>query len=254
MSINSHVDAFMEQFDHEGLTFDDVSLITQYADFLPENADLGSHLTSRIPVAMPFLSAAMDTVTESGMAIAMAMLGGIGIIHKNLSPEIQSKNVDTVKHHLNGLINDPIVFHTGDTLATVRERSHRKAFSFSGFPILNADEQLVGILTGTDIRFSEDPDAKVTDVMTSDVITAEPETTLSQAYEIMMRIKKGKLPLVDNGKLVGLYSFSDVKAIIENVAPEYSRDSRYRLRAGAAVSQNDNERAERLADVNVDVI
>jgi IMP dehydrogenase len=196
----------------------------------------------------------MDTVTESGMAIAMAMLGGIGIVHKNLSPEIQSKNVDTVKHHLNGLINDPIVFHTDDTLGTVRERSQRKAFSFSGFPILNAEEQLVGILTGTDIRFSEDPDAKVTDVMTSDVITAEPETTLSQAYEIMMKIKKGKLPLVDNGRLVGLYSFSDVKAIIENVAPEYSRDSRYRLRAGAAVSQNDHQRAERLADVNVDVI
>lgn len=254
MSTNSHIDAFMEKFNHEGLTFDDVSLITQYADFLPEEAELGSRLTSRIHVAMPFLSAAMDTVTESELAIAMAMLGGIGIVHKNLTPEVQSGHVGTVKHHLNGLINDPVVFHTTDTLATVHERRRHMGFSFCGFPILDENDKLAGILTGTDIKFSENPDAPVTEVMTSDVITAQPETTLSEAYEIMIKIKKGKLPLVDDGKLVGLYSFSDVKTLIENVAPEYSRDSRYRLRVGAAVSQNDHKRAEMLADADVDVV
>ena len=253
MSMNPHVDALMAQFPFEGLTFDDVSLVTNYADFLPHETDTASRLTSRIALKMPFVSAAMDTVTEADMAIAMAMLGGIGIIHKNLPPAVQTKQVDRVKHHLNGLIVDPIVFHSGDTLATVAERKERKGYGFSGFPILDDKENLVGILTATDIKFSGNPSAQVTDVMTAQVITAPPGTDLQAAYGIMLKHKIGKLPLVKDGKLVGLYSFSDVRSIIENASPDYNRDAQYRLRVGAAISTGDHARVEQLAAAGVDV-
>jgi IMP dehydrogenase len=254
MSWNPNMDAFMETFPHEGLTFDDVSLVTCYADFLPDDADVSSRLSTRIRLNMPFASAAMDTVTEHQMAIAMAMLGGIGIIHKNLAPPDQARQVDSVKHHLNGLILDPIVFHTEDTLETVREKRERKGYSFSGFPILNDSEELVGILTATDIKYCEDRNARVTDVMTPNVITASPGTDLQQAYRIMMQNKIGKLPLVEKGRLVGLYSFIDVRTLIENAQPLYNRDAKYRLRVGAAVSHSDYERVDMLASAGVDVI
>lgn len=254
MKKNSDMEAFMKQFQHEGLTFDDVSLITRYADFLPEETDLSCNLTSRIRGQIPFVSAAMDTVTEAPMAIAIAMLGGIGVIHKNLSADIQAKNVASVKHHLNGLILTPIVFHTTDTLETIRAEKESRNFSFSGFPILDKNEHPVGILSSTDIRFSRNANAPVTDVMTTEVITAPEGTTLQEAYEIMTHRKIGKLPLVKDGKLVGLYSFSDVKALVEHKHPQYNRDSKYRLRVAAAISQNDHARAERLADADVDII
>ncbi|MBA4386373.1 MAG: IMP dehydrogenase [Verrucomicrobia bacterium] len=244
----------MDQFPHVGLTFDDVSLVTQYADFLPEDADISSRLTTRIRVNMPFVSAAMDTVTERDMAIAMAMLGGIGIIHKNLPASVQAKHVSRVKHHLNGLIGDPVVFRSTDTLETIRKEKERRGFSFSGFPILDANDYLVGILTSTDIKYSRDANAKVADVMTSQVMTAPQGTTLEKAYDVMMKHKIGKLPLIKNGKLTGLYSFSDVKTLVEHVKPMYNRDEKYRLRVGAAVSQGDHERAGALAERDVDVI
>jgi len=251
---NEHVKAFMEQFPHEGLTFDDVTLVTQYADFLPDQADTTSRLTTRINVNIPFVSAAMDTVTESEMAIVMAMLGGIGIVHKNLAIKAQVKHVAAVKHHLNGLIIDPIVFRTADTLETVRKVKEDKKFTFSGFPILDDNDNLVGILSSTDMRFSKKKNAKVTEVMTTEITTAPPGTSLQKAYDIMMRNKIGKLPLVKDGKLVGLYSFTDVKNLVEDEQPMYNRDSKYRLRVGAAISQNDHERAEALAAAGVDVI
>ncbi len=254
MSVNAHVDAFMAQFPHEGLTFDDVTLVTNYADFLPDDTDISTRLTTRIGLALPFVSAAMDTVTEAGMAVAMALLGGLGVIHRNLTPAAQAKHVDKVKHHLNGLIVDPIVFHSGDTLATVGERRERKGYAFSGFPILNDREELVGILTATDIKFSGNPNAPVADVMTSQVVTAPPGTDLQEAYRLMIKHKIGKLPLVKDGKLVGLYSFSDVRTLIENAAPHYSRDAKYRLRVGAAISSGDHARVEKLADAGVDVL
>jgi IMP dehydrogenase len=251
---NPHIDAFMKQFPFEGLTYDDVTLITQYADFLPEETSIATRLTSRINLNMPFVSAAMDTVTESSMAIGMAMLGGIGVIHKNLTPKIQAKYVASVKHHLNGLIIDPIVFRTADTLETIRIKRQEKNYSFSGFPILDDQDNLAGILTATDIRYARNPNAKVTDVMTRQVITAAPETSLRDAYDIMMKNKIGKLPLIKGGKLVGLYSFSDVKSLIENDRPLYNRDTLYRLRVAAAVSATDHDRVDILAKEDVDVI
>lgn len=254
MSQNGYIDDFMEQFRFEGLTFDDVSLIPDQADFLPDDADIRTRLTARITLNMPFVSAAMDTVSEAPMAVAMALHGGIGIIHKNLTPREQAKQVGVVKHHLHGLIRDPIVFRDTDTLETIRARKEAKGFTFSGFPILDRAGKLVGILTSTDIKYARDRGAAVTDVMTKRVITAPRDTDLQQAYDFMMRRKIGKLPLVHNGKLVGLYSFTDVSTLVENVQPMYNRDAKYRLRVGAAVSPKDHKRVEALADADVDVV
>ena len=251
---NEHMRAFMAEFPFQGLTFDDVSLVTQYADILPEEADLGSRLTAGIHANMPFLSAAMDTVTETEMAIVMAMLGGVGVIHKNLPPDVQARQVGRVKHHLNGRIDDPIAFHTSDTLEAVLAEKQRREFSFSGFPILDENDKLAGLLTSNDMKFAADPKVPVREIMKADVTTAPPATTLQEAYEIMMRRKIGKLPLVKAGKLVGLYSFTDVKTLVESVQPPYNRDAKHRLRVAAAVSQSDYERAEALAAEDVDII
>jgi len=245
----------MDQFLHEALTFDDVSLVTQYADFLPDQAEIRSRLTRRITVNIPFVSSAMDTVTESQMAIAMALQGGIGIIHKNLPAKAQAQHVARVKHYLNGLIRDPIVFRSTDTLETVEQTRQKKGFVFSGFPILDANDRLVGILTAADIKFASDPKAAVTDVMTAVVISAPPDTTLQQAYALMKKNRIGKLPLIDKaGRLAGLYSFSDVRTLVEDAEPQYNRDEKYRLRVGAAIGPSDQERVEALAREHVDVV
>jgi IMP dehydrogenase len=254
MSQNKYIDDFMETFPYEGLTFDDVSLITQYADFLPGDTDISSKLTRNVGVKIPFLSAAMDTVTEARMAISMAMMGGIGVIHKNLDPEVQALHVSRVKHHLNGLISDPITFNVNDTLESIAVRRGQKGYSFSGFPILDDDGRLVGILTSKDIRFSRSKRAKATEVMTADVITAKADTNLRQAYDLMQQHKIGKLPLVENGKLVGLYSYADVRRLIENEEPLFNRDEKHRLRVAAAIGPGDYERAEILNQEDVDVL
>ena len=254
MSQNKHIADFMKTFPYEGLTFDDVSLITQYADFLPGDTDITTRLTRNIRVKIPFLSAAMDTVTESRMAISMAMMGGIGVIHKNLDPEAQAQHVSRVKHHLNGLISDPITFNISDTLETIAIRRTEKGYTFNGFPILDDDGKLAGILTSKDIRFSRSKRAPVTDIMTRDVITAKPDTNLRQAYDLMQKHKIGKLPLVDKGQLVGLYSYADVRILIENEEPLFNRDEKYRLRVAAGLGPGDFERAEILNDEEVDVI
>ncbi|MEN8254728.1 MAG: IMP dehydrogenase [Verrucomicrobiota bacterium] len=254
MSQNKHIADFMKTFPHEGLTFDDVSLITQYADFLPGDSDISSKLTRNVGVKIPFLSAAMDTVTEAQMAISMAMLGGIGVIHKNLDPEVQARHVSRVKHHLNGLISDPITFNINDTLETIAIRKAEKGYNFNGFPILDDNGKLVGILTSKDIRFSRSKRAPVSDLMTTNIATAEPDTNLRQAYDIMQQHKIGKLPLLENGKLVGLYSYADVRRLVENEEPLYNRDDKHRLRVAAGVGPGDYERAEILNENEVDVL
>jgi IMP dehydrogenase len=254
MSRNAFMDEFMSRFPHEGLTFDDISLVTRYAEFLPDETVIASRLTSRITVNIPFLSAAMDTVTEAPMAVQMALLGGIGVIHKNLPIREQASQVGIVKHHLHGLIRDPIVFRDTDTLEYVQERKRQKGFRFSGFPVVNAAGALVGLLTSTDIKYADAQATLVSHAMTTHVITAPPDTGLEEAYRLMMANRIGKLPLVSNGKLVGLYSFTDVSTLIRNVEPLYNRDTRYRLRVGAAVSPDDHERVEALSAENVDVI
>ena len=244
----------MKTFKHEGLTFDDVSLITQYSDFLPNESDISAQLTKNISQKIPFLSAAMDTVTEAPMAISMAMMGGIGVIHKNLDAKDQAAHVSRVKHHLNGLIQDPVTFNATDTLKIISDSREKNRYTFSGFPIVDKNKKLVGILTSKDIRFSPSKTAPVSEIMTKKVITASPNTNLKQAYDIMLKQKIGKLPLVKNGKLVGLYSFADVKSLIKNVEPLFNRDSNYRLRVAAAVGPNDHKRVELLNNEQVDIL
>lgn len=254
MSLNPHLDQFMRAFPHEALTFDDVSLVAEYADFLPADADLTTRLSRRINLNMPLISSAMDTVTESRMAIAMAMQGGIGIIHRNLSIDRQAALVREVKHHLNGLISAPVTFRANQTLEEVHRTRQQKGYGFSGFPILDESDRLVGILTSSDIKFARGRQVHIRDVMTTELVTAPRGTTLQQAYEIMVKNKIGKLPLVENGRLVGLYSFSDVSTLIHNIQPLYNRDAEYRLRVGAAVGPADHERVAALADQQVDVL
>ena len=254
MSQNAFLDQFMQAFSNEGITFDDVSLSTGYADFLPHEASIHTRFTRRIGLHVPFVSAAMDTVTEENMAIAMAMLGGIGVVHKNLSTRRQARIVSAVKHHLNGLITAPITFRTDQTLTDIRRIKQDKNYSFNGFPILDENEHLVGLLTSRDIKYATSPDAPVTEVMTRELITAPPETDLEQAYAIMHRNKIGKLPLVKDGKLVGLYSYSDVRTLIGDVEPLYNRDEQYRLRVAAAVGPYDHERIEALVERHVDAV
>ena len=254
MNINPSVAAFMARFPNEGLTFDDVSLVTQYADFLPDEADVHARFSARIGLNIPFVSAAMDTVTEARMAIAMSLQGGIGVIHKNLTPRDQAKHVGTVKHHLHGLIRDPIVFRASDTLERVLLAKKEKGYAFSGFPILDDNDKLVGILSASDIKFARHPSVRVSEIMTPTVVTAPAETTLHQAYEIMRTRRIGKLPLVENGKLVGLYSFTDVRMLEDNVEPLFNRDSRHRLRVAAAIGPHDHERVEMLAAEDVDAV
>ncbi len=254
MTKNKHLDEFIRSFPHTALTYDDVSLVTQFADFLPGETDISARLTSRIRVNVPFVSAAMDTVTEARMAIHMALLGGIGIIHKNLGPEDQARLVRSVKHHLNGLIASPVTFRTTDTLMQVRSIRAEKGYNFSGFPILDPDGRLAGILTETDLKFARNDSDLIRDVMNPNVITAQEGTSLEQAYQLMLKNRIGKLPLVKDGKLIGLYSFTDVRTLIKHDRPMYNRDEKHRLRVGAAVGPNDQARVERLAEQEVDVV
>ena len=255
--MNKHMDQFMKAFPFEGLTYDDVTLVTQYADFLPDDASLETRLTSRITMKIPFVSAAMDTVTESPMAIAMALAGGIGCIHKNLEEDDQAREVAKVKNYLNGLIASPVCFHQDDDISFLRSEKRRMGLKFNGFPVLDDKDRLVGMITSSDMRFAPMDAMKLRDVMQPAPITAKPGTSLKKAYDLMRAAKVGKLPLVDKaGRVVGLYSFTDVQRLVENQNPTYNCDSKFRLRVSASVSggRGDLTRMEKLADAGVDVV
>jgi IMP dehydrogenase len=253
-TLNPHLDALMQAAGDTALTFDDVTLVTQYADFLPSDTVLETQLTRRVKLNIPFVSAAMDTVTEARMAIELARLGGIGVIHRAMPPHAQAKQVARVKHYLNGLISDPITFNENCTVAELLRMHEEKGYKFLGFPIVNDGGVLTGILTARDIKFLASTAVRVKDVMTTRLVTAPPATTISQAFEIMRKNKVGKLPIVDNGKLVGLYSFTDVRNIIEGIEPLINRDETHRLRVAAAIGTQDHERAGMLAAEHVDVL
>ena len=205
-----YIDKFMAAFEFEGLTFDDISLVTQYADFLPHDADVSSRFSRNVKLNIPFVSAAMDTVTESAMAIAMAQLGGIGVIHKNLPVERQADEVRKVKYYLNGIIRTPVVFREDQTVEEMMNEKRARKYSFSGFPIVDAAGGLVGIITARDIKFLTDYRIKIRDVMTKKPVIARDGVSMQEAYRIMLENKVGKLPMVDaNGRLCrGHYQFT----------------------------------------------
>ena len=255
--MNRELDAFMRNFPYEGLTYDDVTLVTQYADFLPDETSIETNLTSRIRMKAPFMSAAMDTVTEAPMAIAMALAGGIGCIHKNLEEDDQAAQVRLVKKHLNGMIESPVCFHENDDIGYLRSYKLEHKIKFNGFPVLDDENRLVGMITSSDMRFAPLNAAKLKDVMQKSLLTAKPGTSLKKAYELMRANKIGKLPIVDrNGRIVGLYSFTDVSRIVENSDNSYNIDDKFRLRVSASVSggKGDLSRMEKLADAGVDVV
>ncbi|MGH7481052.1 MAG: IMP dehydrogenase, partial [Longimicrobiales bacterium] len=238
----------------EGLTFDDVLLVPAHSRVHPRDTDVATRLTRGIRLSIPLISAAMDTVTESQMAIAMAREGGIGIIHKNMPIDRQAAEVDRVKRSESGMILNPITLSPdrpiGEALRLMTQ------FSISGVPIVEDDRRLVGIITNRDLQFETDPRLPIREIMTSDgLITAPVGTSLDEAERILHRHRIEKLPVVDDqGRLRGLVTVKDI--FKRRQFPNACKDEHGRLRVGAAVgaSRRDLERAAALADAGVDVL
>ncbi|MCD4824450.1 MAG: IMP dehydrogenase [Phycisphaerae bacterium] len=234
----------------DGITFDDVLLIPAHSNVVPQEVDTSTQLTRNIRLNIPLVSAPMDTVTESALAIALAQEGGLGFIHRNLSAEAQAREVEKVKRSENGIINDPVTLPPTESTVTVRKAM--KKHNVSGFPIVEAGGKLVGILTQRDMKFLSE-DKPISEVMTKEnLITAPPNTSLDEAKEILSRGKVEKLLLVEDGKLAGLITMADIEKTRQY--PQSCRDQRGRLRVGAAVGVMDIERVEALIAKDVDVI
>jgi IMP dehydrogenase len=235
-------------------TFDDVLLVPAKSEVLPRDVDVSTKLTQRIKLNIPLLSAAMDTVTESKMAIAIAREGGIGIIHKNMSIEKQASEVDKVKRYESGMILNPITLTPDRKVREAVEIMNH--YKISGIPIVDSNGKLVGILTNRDLRFNPDLDAEVSKYMTnSNLITAPLGTTLEEAEKILQKYKIEKLPVVDkDGYLRGLITFKDIQK--KKKYPNACKDEHGRLRVGAAVGVRSDtlERVEELKKAGVDVI
>ncbi|MDE6967020.1 MAG: IMP dehydrogenase, partial [Clostridia bacterium] len=243
----------MSKIMKEGLTFDDVLLIPQYSNVLPNTVSLATQLTDNIKLNIPMLSASMDTVTEYELAIAIAREGGIGMIHKNLSIAEQALHVDRVKRSEHGVITDPFFLAPSNTLEDANNLMRK--YRISGVPI-TVDGKLVGIITNRDLRFETDFTQKISDVMTSEnLITAKQGITLEEAQKILCKNRIEKLPLVDEkNNLKGLITIKDIEKAIQY--PNSAKDSNGRLLAGAAVGvTNDTlERVEELVKSKVDLI
>ena len=236
----------------KALTFEDILLIPQYSEVLPKEVDIKTVLTKNIKLNIPFVSAAMDTVTEHQAAIKMARLGGIGIIHKNMDIASQAKEVSRVKKSESGVINEPIHLKPDDTLQDANNLMHE--YKISGFPVVGDNNELVGILTNRDLRFENDMRKKVEEVMTkAPLITAKKGISLDEAEKIFHQHKIEKLPLIDeNGILSGLITIKDLKKRKE--FPNSFKDKYGRLGVGAAIGVGQYDRAEALIDADVDVL
>ena len=248
MSLNS------TKFIGEGLTYDDVLLVPAYSNVLPNQVNLGSKFTRNIELKSPIVSAAMDTVTESALAISIAQQGGIGVIHKNMSVELQAKEVRKVKRSESGMILDPVTLKldstVGDALNLMAEHK------IGGIPVVDESRKLVGIVTNRDLRFEKSMGRSITEVMTSDnIITTKESVDLKKAEQILQSHKIEKLPVVDDeNNLVGLLTFRDIMKVKEH--PNSCKDDFGRLRVAAAVGASGDflERAEALVNAGVDAI
>lgn len=243
-----------DKFAKEGLTFDDVLLLPRESNFTPNEVELATHLTKTIKLNIPLMSSAMDTVTESEMAIAIAREGGIGIIHKNMTIEEQAAEVDKVKRSENGVIANPFSLSPEHTLKDADDLMAR--YRISGVPICDPDKKLIGIITNRDLRFETDFDKKICEAMTSEhLVTAPQGTTLKEAQKILSKYKIEKLPIVDKDMhLKGLITIKDIEKAIRY--PLSARDNNGRLLVGAAIGVTDDalNRVQAVVDAGVDVI
>lgn len=246
--------AFADKFSTEGFTFDDVLLLPAYSEVLPREVSLATKFTRNLTLNAPIVSAAMDTVTEQSLAIAIARQGGIGVIHKNMSIAAQAEQVRSVKRSESGMIIDPVTLkvdaQVGDALRLMNK------YKIGGIPIISDDHHLVGILTNRDLRFETELDRPVSDIMTTrNLITAPPATTLEEARKILQQHKIEKLPVVEtSGKLVGLITYKDIMKVQDY--PNSCKDHRGRLVVAAAVgvTHDLHERVAALVNVEVDAI
>lgn len=236
------------------ITFDDVLLVPAYSEVLPNQVSLKSRLSDKITLNVPIVSAAMDTVTEADMAIALARVGGLGFIHKNMSIEEQSAQVNRVKRSENGMIADPVTLSKDHTLGEAKELMSR--YKISGLPVVDANNTLIGIITNRDVKYQENLDSKVEELMTKEnLITSDKETTLEDAKKILLKNRVEKLPIVDaNFKLVGLITIKDIDNQLEY--PNANKDAHGRLLVGAGVGVGEDTmaRVSALVAAGVDII
>ncbi|HPT29444.1 MAG TPA: IMP dehydrogenase [bacterium] len=239
------------------LSFGDVRLRTQYSNVLPQTADLGGRFSRNIKLHIPVVSSPMDTVTESKMAIAMALLGGLGIIHKSLPPEIQAAEVRKVKHYLNAFISDPVCVSVNDTVGAVLKMRAEKEYKFFSFPVEDGKGNIVGIVTENSFKYCDDENKKVSDIMAKEIVSAGPDIGVMGAYQKMKDNHKNILPIFDaHGLFLGIYTWVDVERIISGNPRNYTLDANGQLRAGAAIGVGKDlvERLAALAKEKVDVV
>ncbi len=238
----------------EGLTFDDLLLVPGYSEVLPRNVDLSTRFSRNIPLNIPMVSAAMDTVTETTMAIAIAREGGMGVIHKNMTVDDQAKQVRAVKRAENGMILNPISIHPEKTVADALEMMAE--YKIGGIPVVIEDNTLVGIVTNRDLRFEREMDKLIREVMTREnLITTRQTTDLEAAAEILQLHKIEKLPVVDsNYRLVGLITYKDITKAKDKPYASKDEQGRLRVAAGIGVTFDSVERAAALIDAGVDAI
>ncbi len=238
----------------QAITFDDVLLIPSYSEVLPNQVSLKSRLTDKITLNVPIVSAAMDTVTEADMAIALARVGGLGFIHKNMSIEEQASHVNKVKRSENGMIADPVTLSKDHTLAEAKELMSR--FKISGLPVVNPDNKLIGIITNRDVKYQENLEMKVEELMTKDhLITSGKNTTLEDAKKILLENRVEKLPIVDaDYRLVGLITIKDIDNQLEYPNANKDQNGRLFVGAGVGVGEDTMERVAALVEAGVDII
>lgn len=249
----------LEKAREEGfaLAFDDVRLRSDYSEIMPDLVNIESKFSRNIGLKIPIASAAMDTVTEYLLAIELAKLGGIGVIHRGLSIDDQAFHVARVKYHLNGLIDNPICVYEDESVLSILAKREEKGYTFHSFPVLNREGKLVGIVTGNDFEFCDNFSLKVREIMSTELLSAPEGTTIDESYYIMRKAKKKILPLVtEKGEVAGMYVFSDVKRIKTRSDETYNVDRRGQLKVAAAVGTGKEslERVARLCEENVDVI
>ncbi len=238
----------------EGLTYDDVWLIPAYSEVLPRTVELSTKFSRNIELKIPFVTAAMDTVTEAPMAIAIAREGGIGVIHKNMSIEEQARQVAIVKRAENGMIYDPVTIKRGRTVGDAL--NIMSEYHIGGIPVVDDDKKLVGIVTNRDLRFEQNPDRKIDEVMTSqNLVTTHLQTDLSAAAKILQENKIEKLPVVDmDGRLVGLITYKDITKAKDKPMACKDEKGRLRVAAGVGVTEDTLDRMRALVEAGADAI